>query len=327
MTWALQVKPTAHYKPQKVKTPGDLLKIGDVVTVRLKDVPKKDQALIFTLDQEPLAQAALLCLDPRTGYVKAMVGGRSFGESQFNRAVFSRRQPGSAFKPIIYAAALEKGYTPSTILMDSPVEYPGHDDGTYWAPKNYDKDFMGPITFRNALAHSRNVVTIKILEDIGIGYALKFIKRIGIESPVKRDLSIALGTSGVSMPELTAAFGVFANGGDRIKPIFIEKIVTMKGEVVEENSSYVEIEEKEEEEKPPEETRSAPSRDERTGDLSAGCLHHLPSARGGRPTRDRSESQEPRKARGREDRDVQRLRGRLVHRVYAVSSGLRLGGF
>jgi len=190
--------------------------------------------------------------------VKAMVGGRSFGESQFNRAVYSRRQPGSAFKPIIYAAALEKGYTPSTILMDSPVEYPGHDDGTYWAPKNYDKDFMGPITFRNALAHSRNVATIKILEDIGIGFALKFIKRTGIESPIKRDLSIALGSSGVSMPELTAAFGVFANGGERIKPIFIEKIVTMKGEVVEENSSYVEIEEKEEEEMPPEETQTLP---------------------------------------------------------------------
>ena len=258
MTWALQIKPTVTYKPEKVKDPGDLLEIGDVVNVRLKEASRKDKLPVFTLDQEPLAQAALLCIDPRTGYVKAMVGGRSFGESQFNRAVFSRRQPGSAFKPIIYAAALEKGYTPTTLLMDSPVEYPGLDDGTYWAPKNYDKDFMGPITFRNALAHSRNVVTIKILEDIGIGYALKFIKRIGIESPVKRDFSIALGTSGVSMPELTAAYGVFANGGERIKPIFIEKIVTMKGEVVEENSSYVEFEEREEEEKPPEETYTPP---------------------------------------------------------------------
>jgi len=139
----------------------------------------------------------LLCLDPKTGHVRAMVGGRDFSESQFNRAISSRRQPGSAFKPIIYAAALEKGYTPSTILMDSPVEYSDPDGGTYWAPKNYDKNFMGPITFRNALAHSRNVVTVKILEDIGVGYALKFIKSLGIESPIKRDLSIALGTSGI----------------------------------------------------------------------------------------------------------------------------------
>jgi penicillin-binding protein 1A len=107
-----------------------------------------------------------------------MVGGRSFSDSP-TRHLF-RAAPGSAFKPVIYAAALEKGYQPSTLLLDSPVEYPGHDGGAYWVPKNYDKDFLGPITFRNALAHSRNVVTIKILEDIGIGYALQFIKRLGV---------------------------------------------------------------------------------------------------------------------------------------------------
>jgi len=247
MAWALHVKPNPHFQSKGIKTPGDLLKPGEVVQVRVKEPPKKDQPLILTLDQEPLVQGALVCLDPKTGYVKAMVGGRDFSESQFNRAIYSRRQPGSAFKPVIYAAALEKGYTPSTIIMDSPVEYSDHDGGSYWAPKNYDKNFMGPITFRNALAHSRNVVTVKILEDIGIGHALKFIKRLGIESPIKRDLSIALGTSGVSMLELTSAFGVFANGGERIKPIFIKKIVTMKGEVLEENTPYEELEEKEEE--------------------------------------------------------------------------------
>jgi penicillin-binding protein 1A len=184
-----------------------------------------------------------------------MVGGRDFSESQFNRAIHSRRQPGSAFKPFIYAAALEKGYTPSTILMDSPVEYSDPDGGTYWAPKNYDKEFKGPITFRNALAHSRNVVTVKILEDIGVGYVLHFIKKLGIESPIKRDLSVALGTSGVSMLEMTSGFAVFANGGEKIKPIFIKKIVTMKGEVLEENIPYIEIEEKEEEQ----ETSEMPS--------------------------------------------------------------------
>jgi penicillin-binding protein 1A len=152
---------------------------------------------------------------------------------------------------MIYAAALEKGYTPATIIMDSPVEYSDPDGGTYWAPKNYDEDFMGPITFRNALAHSRNVVTVKILEDIGVGYVLPFVKKLGIESSIKRDLSIALGTSGVSLMELTSAFAVFANGGERIKPIFIKKIVTMKGEVLEENTPYIEMEEKEEEEETP----------------------------------------------------------------------------
>jgi penicillin-binding protein 1A len=248
MAWAVHTKPTPHFKPQNVKSPSDLLGPGDVVHVRLKEPIKRDQPLQLTLEQEPLAQGALLCLDPKTGHVKAMVGGRDFGESQFNRALFSRRQPGSAFKPFIYAAALQKGYTPSTILMDSPVEFEDHDGGNYWAPKNYDTHFLGPITFRNALAHSRNVVTVKILEDIGVGYALKFAKKMGIESPIKRDLSIALGTSGVSMLELTAGFGVFANGGERVNPVFIKKIVTMNGEVLEENTPYVEMEEQEDDE-------------------------------------------------------------------------------
>jgi penicillin-binding protein 1A len=248
MTWALHLKPSPQFPLEKVKSPSDLLKAGDVVHVRGIGPQKKDQPLLLTLEQEPLVQGALICIDPQTGYVKALIGGRDFSESQFNRAVSSRRQPGSAFKPLIYAAALEKGYTPSTILLDSPVEYSDHDGGTYWAPKNYDKNFMGPITFRNALAHSRNVVTVKILEDTGVGDALKFIKKMGIESPIKRDLSIALGTSGVSMLELTGAFNVFANGGERVNPVFIKKIVTMKDEVLEENYPYVEWEEKEEEE-------------------------------------------------------------------------------
>ena len=251
VAWALNIKPTPQSSPGNMKTPSDLLKTGDVVQVKVKGSPTKDQPLLLTLEQEPLVQGALVCIDPKTGYVKAMMGGRDFIESQFNRAVHSRRQPGSAFKPIIYAAALEKGYTPSTILMDSPVEY-SDPDGTYWAPKNYDKNFMGPITFRNALAHSRNVVTVKILEDMGVSFVLKFIKKLGIDSPIKRDLSIALGTSGVSMLELTGAFSTFANGGERNKPIFIKKIVSMKDEVLEENYPYVEFEEKEEEEEIPE---------------------------------------------------------------------------
>ncbi|MGQ9636864.1 MAG: penicillin-binding protein 1A [Thermodesulfobacteriota bacterium] len=258
MSWALQIKPSSNFKPPAVKTPGDLLQPGDVIHVRIKELSKKDQPMILSLEQQPLVQGALLCLDPKTGYVKAMVGGRDFSESQFNRAIYSRRQPGSAFKPLIYAAALEKGFNPSTTLMDSPVEYVGYDGGSYWAPKNYDKNFLGPITFRNALAHSRNVVTVKILEEIGIDHALKFIKRMGIESPIKRNLSIALGTSGVSMLELASAFSIFANGGEKIKPIFIKKIVTMKGEVLEENTPFAEMEEKEEGEEEDEETLQSP---------------------------------------------------------------------
>ena len=258
---------------KNVKDPSELLKPGDVVQVRIKEVPKKDQPPVLALEQEPLVQGALICIDPNTGYVKAIVGGRDFSESQFNRALQSRRQPGSAFKPFIYAAALEKGYTPSTILMDSPVEYPGHDDGTYWAPKNYDKSFMGPITFRNALAHSRNVVTIKILEDVGIGNTLKCIKKFGIESPIKRNLSIALGSSGVSMLELASAFGAFANGGEKVHPVFIKKIVTLKGEVLEENP-YLEPEETEEEDQA-EGSPSSPSKERVTSPQNAFIMTHL----------------------------------------------------
>ena len=247
MTWALNIKPTPTFKPQHVKDPSALLKTGDVVYVRVKEDPKKDQLPVVSLEQEPIVQGALLCVDPQTGYVKAMVGGRDFSESQFNRAVQSRRQPGSAFKPFIYAAALEKGYTASTILIDAPVEYADPDSETYWAPKNYDKSFQGPITFRNALAHSRNVVTVKILEDVGVGYVLKLLKKFGIESPIKRDLSIALGTSGVTLPEFVSALAVFANGGERVNPIFVKKVVTLKGEVLEENFPYVEFEEEEKE--------------------------------------------------------------------------------
>jgi penicillin-binding protein 1A len=251
MAWALHIKPSPQFSPGNVKSPSDLLNPGDVVQLRLIEPQKKDPSLFFVLEQEPLVQGALVCIDPQTGYIKAMVGGRDFGESQFNRAIHSRRQPGSAFKPLIYAAALENGYTPSTILMDSPVEYSDKDGGTYWAPKNYDENFTGPITFRNALAHSRNVVTVKILEDIGVGNALKFIKKMGIDSPIKRDLSIALGTSGVSMLELTEAFSVFANGGERATPILIKMIVTKQDEVLEENHPYIELDEKEDEEEIP----------------------------------------------------------------------------
>jgi penicillin-binding protein 1A len=259
MAWALTVKPSATFKPGKIKNPGELLHPGDVVSVRLKDPSRREQPLQFLLDQEPAAQAALVCIDPRSGHVKAMVGGRDFGESQFNRAIQSRRQPGSAFKPLIYAAAIEKGYTPSTILMDSPVEYTGTDGGSYWAPKNYDKHFLGPITFRNALAHSRNVVTVKILEHLGLGFTLAYAKKLGIESPLKRDLSIALGSSGVSMMEISSAFAVFANGGEKIKPIFIRKIATLQGEVLEENTPYVDIgEEGVEENEPKEEDEATP---------------------------------------------------------------------
>lgn len=184
---------------------------------------------------EPRVQGALVAMEPSTGYIKTLVGGVNFLENQFNRALQARRQPGSAFKPIVYAAALDTGYTTTTILIDSPLVFKIKSDKEFWEPRNYDLEFKGPITLRNALTYSRNIITIKILQDIGVGYAINYARRLGISSPLNRDLSLALGSSGVSLLELTRAYTVFANQGIRVEPIFITKIIDRYGTVLEEN--------------------------------------------------------------------------------------------
>jgi penicillin-binding protein 1A len=187
-----------------------------------------------------IPQAALIAMDVRTGEIKAMVGGRDFKESQFNRAVQARRQPGSAFKPIIYAAAIDKGYSPDSIIIDSPVMY-GSNTDNIWKPENYDEKFIGPTTLRDALMHSRNIVTIKILKDIGIDYAINYARRLGIRSYLTRDLSLALGSSSVSLLELTKAYSIFANGGKLLEPIFIRMIKDRDGNIIEANDKKLPI--------------------------------------------------------------------------------------
>lgn len=185
-------------------------------------------------------QGALMCMDPYTGYVRAMVGGRDFKKSEFNRAIQAKRQGGSAFKPIIYAAALDKGYTPATIIVDSPISYDDPIRGEPWQPKNFDGEFRGPITFREALAKSINVVTVKILRDLGIDYTARYASILGITSPLNMDLTMALGSSSVSLLELTRAYAVFAAQGRRVEPIFITKVIDQNGKVLEENKPQIE---------------------------------------------------------------------------------------
>ena len=182
-----------------------------------------------------LVQGALYCMDVKTGAIRAMVGGRDFNKSEFNRATQSRRQAGSAFKPLIYTAAFDKGMNPSTRFVDSPIvfEDPSQEDGL-WKPKNFDEKFLGPITMRTALVQSRNIVTIKILREIGIDYAASYAMNMGISSPIARNLSLALGASGVTLQELVNAYGVLANGGKKVTPFFIKKIVDRTGNVFEE---------------------------------------------------------------------------------------------
>ena len=186
-------------------------------------------------------QGALYAMNPETGAVMAMVGGRNFQHSEFNRATQSRRQPGSAFKPIIYTAALDKGLTPSTVIVDAPIFYPDpqQPDGL-WSPQNFDRKFLGPTTLRNALIHSRNIVSIKILEEIGVDYAISYARNMGIASPLSRNLSLALGTSGVTLEELVRAYGVLANEGQRVQSFFIKKIIDRTGHVFEETHVQVE---------------------------------------------------------------------------------------
>jgi penicillin-binding protein 1A len=224
MAWARKPNPEVSYKYAGIKNPSQALKTGDVIYVKVLEEMTGEKQYQFTLYQEPIAQSALLSIEAETGHVKTMIGGRDFKDSQFNRAFQSRRQPGSAFKPILYAAALDKGYTPATIIIDSPVVFEDKLNDRVWKPNNYAHKFYGPTLFRQALIKSRNIVSIKILQDIGIDYLVAYASKIGITSSFPRDLSIALGSSGVSLFELTKAYSVFSNLGYLIEPVFITEI-------------------------------------------------------------------------------------------------------
>lgn len=234
--WARKPNPARATYQDRIKKVSQVLGVGDVVIVKVLAKLKSGEAWQLALHQTPEAQSALLCIEAETGLVKVMVGGRDFMESQFNRAIQSRRQPGSAFKPIIYAAALDKGYTVATEIIDAPIVFEDDVNDFTWKPKNYGKRFYGPTLLREALTKSRNVVTIKILQDIGIDYSIDYAKKLGIESDLSRDLSIALGSSGVSLLELVNAYAVFANQGYLIEPAFITKIEDRFGNILEEMS-------------------------------------------------------------------------------------------
>jgi penicillin-binding protein 1A len=217
----------------KLTEKGKGLSLGSVIEVQVMTPDVNRLGAVFALDQTPEAQAAIYAMDPRTGGVRAMVGGYDFKKSQFNRATQAKRNPGSAFKPIIYGAALEKGLTAATIIDDSPVEYTAGMDKA-WKPKNYDNIYRGNVTMRDALTNSINIVSIKILEKIGVGTAVEFAKKLGITSTIEPNLAMALGASSVTLQELTAAYGVYAAGGYRVTPYFITKVTDRNGKVLEE---------------------------------------------------------------------------------------------
>jgi penicillin-binding protein 1A len=239
MTWArrrLEGNDLIHDVSNHPKDkPTDILSPGDVVQVKILRVDRKKDRLVLALDQEPVVEGALISLDPRTGAIKAMVGGYDFKRSQFNRAVAARRQPGSAFKPIIYATALSQGMTPATVLLDAPIVYTDETTAKVWKPENYESRFYGPISLREALIHSRNLATVHLLDRVGIRNVIRFAEKLGIREKLTPDLSLALGSSVVTLEELTSAYGVFANEGVRVDPVSVLSVEDSYGNILEEH--------------------------------------------------------------------------------------------
>ena len=195
---------------------------------------RKNRQSNIPIDQT--IQGALLAMDPHTGAIRSMIGGRDFRQSVFNRAIQAKRQPGSSFKPIIYAAAIEAGYTMADVFLDSPIVFPDPTTGQPWRPTNFSTKFRGPTTLHTALMYSINVVTIKLLDKLGIGPVVNMARRLGITTPIKPNLSLGLGTSEVTLEEMVQAFSVFDNQGVRVEPFGILSVKDASGRILENNS-------------------------------------------------------------------------------------------
>jgi penicillin-binding protein 1A len=205
----------------------EVLSPGDVVMAE----PAEGETS-YALRQIPAVNGGLLAMDPHTGRIKAMVGGFSFGLSEFNRSTQAWRQPGSTFKPFIYAAALDKGYTPSSIVLDAPFVAPGL-DGTWYKPGNYVADrFYGDSTLRLGIEKSRNTMTARLAQDLGIGTIIDYAERLGVSDRLPRNLSISLGAGETTLMRLTAAYAQFVNGGKQIEPTIIDRVQDRSGETI-----------------------------------------------------------------------------------------------
>jgi penicillin-binding protein 1A len=205
---------------------------GDVTRATYAGIDK-GKAHLFKPIKTINAEGALVCMDVNTGFIYAMVGGRDFEKSPYNRAVQAKLQSGSAFKPFIYAAALRRGYDIDAVLPDEPKSYPSG-SGT-WTPRNYDGRYSGTVSMRDAVAYSKNAATVSLLESVGVGAVKDLLVDLGIDADIPHNLSIALGTSGLTLLDLVRGYSAFANGGFRVKPLFVRRIEDEKGEVLDTN--------------------------------------------------------------------------------------------
>ena len=218
-----------------VKKPGDVLSVGDIILVDKVTGAKEDNAtkeVNYSLQQIPEIEGALLAIDPHTGRVLAMVGGYDYEKSQFNRSLHARRQPGSAFKPFVYLVALDKGFTPSSLILDAPFVIDQGPDLPKWRPANYTKKFYGPSTMRLGIEKSRNLMTVRLAQTIGIESIAQYAQKFGIVDQLPRQLSMSLGAGETTLLRLTAAYAMLVNGGKRIKPTLIDRIQDRHGQTV-----------------------------------------------------------------------------------------------
>lgn len=224
MKWARPFLNTNSLGPRP-QQPSDVVQIGDLIRVQRQD----DDSLRFV--QLPSAQSALVSLDPQNGAIRALVGGFSFEQSNYNRAVQAKRQPGSSFKPFIYSAALDNGYTAASLVNDAPIVFVDDYMDQVWRPKNDNNTFLGPIRLREALYKSRNLVSIRLLQAMGIENTLSYIERFGFNrQDLPRNLSLALGTANLTPMEIATGWTAFANGGHKVQPYLIQRIDNRHGD-------------------------------------------------------------------------------------------------
>jgi penicillin-binding protein 1A len=225
--WETGVVPSDGLQWNKTRLPASTFRPGDVAAVRLVEAGADGRNARFVLDSEPQVEGALVSIDPYTGQVKAMVGGYAFGRSQFNRAVQAQRQPGSSFKPFVYATALDNGFTPATRVLDAPISFSA--GAKTWSPSNFNNKYYGPTPLRWALARSLNTVTVRLVDKVGIDTTRRYMGRFGFAQPLPRNLSIALGSAEVTPLEMVRAYGVFATLGKLFDPIFITGVTDGDG--------------------------------------------------------------------------------------------------
>jgi penicillin-binding protein 1A len=225
MTWARKYIDGSKLGPE-IEKATDALAVGDVVYVAPDSTAGR-----FHLAQVPDVEGALVAMDPHTGRVLSLIGGFSYGRSQFNRAVQALRQPGSSFKPFVYAAALDNGYTPSSVILDAPIEFK-MSNGEIWKPRNYQRKFYGPSTLRRGIEQSRNVMTVRLANDLGMSKIGELAQRVGIYDRVPNQLSYALGAGETTLLKMTTAYSIIANGGKKIEPTLVDRVQDRYGKTI-----------------------------------------------------------------------------------------------